>query len=79
MPSDLKKRLYDIIEQQLGANREQITPESRFIEDLGADSLDTIELCMAVEEEFAIDLPDEKAEKMTTVQDALNYLEENAE
>ena len=58
-------------------SQDQVTPQASFIDDLGADSLDTVELVMAFEEEFGIDIPDEDAEKMVTVNDAIKYLEEN--
>ena len=62
--------------EQLGVNQEQVTAEASFIEDLGADSLDTVELVMAFEEEFGAEIPDEEAEKLTTVGDVVNYLKE---
>jgi acyl carrier protein len=68
-------RVKQIIVDQLGVALEQVTPEASFIDDLGADSLDTVELVMALEEEFGIEIPDEDAEKMTTVADAVKYLE----
>jgi acyl carrier protein len=71
--------LHTIIVEQLGVNPEQVTPEAKFIEDLGADSLDTVELVMAFEEEFGIDVPDEEAEKLQSVGDVVRYVEENAE
>ena len=61
----LEEKVRDIIVEQLGVNQEQVTPEASFIEDLGADSLDTVELVMAFEEEFGIEIPDEDAEKIT--------------
>ena len=72
------ERINKIIVEQLGVNEDQIKPEAKFIEDLGADSLDTVELVMAFEEEFGIDIPDEDAEKMVSVSDAIKYLEENS-
>ena len=63
-----------IIVQQLGVNPEQVTPEAKFIEDLGADSLDTVELVMAFEEEFGIEIPDDAAEKILTVQNAIEFI-----
>ena len=63
----LEDKVKDIIVEQLGVNPEQVTPEASFIEDLGADSLDTVELVMAFEEEFGAEIPDEDAEKLTTV------------
>lgn len=65
-----------IIAEQLGVKPEEVTPTSSFIDDLGADSLDTVELVMALEEEFGIEIPDDDAEKMTTVGDAIKYIEE---
>ena len=65
-----------IIVEQLGVKAEEVTPDASFIDDLGADSLDTVELVMALEEKFEIEIPDEDAEKMTTVGDAIKYLEE---
>ena len=69
-------KVKSIIVEQLGVKAEDITPESSFINDLGADSLDTVELVMALEEEFGIEIPDEDAEKITTVGDAIKYIEE---
>lgn len=65
-----------IIVEQLGVKAEEVTPEASFIDDLGADSLDTVELVMALEEKFGIEIPDEDAEKITTVGDAIKYIEE---
>jgi len=67
-----------IIVEQLGVDEEEVTPDASFVDDLGADSLDTVELVMAFEEEFGIDIPDEDADKMKTVGDALNYLQQHA-
>jgi acyl carrier protein len=72
----LEDKVKDIIVEQLGVNPEQVTPEASFIEDLGADSLDTVELVMAFEEEFGAEIPDEDAEKLTTVGAVINYLKE---
>ena len=69
-----EQRVKDIIVEQLGVNADQVTPEAKFIEDLGADSLDTVELVMALEEEFEIEIPDEDAEKITTVSQAITYI-----
>ncbi len=66
-----------IIVEQLGVDENQVTPEASFIDDLGADSLDTVELIMAFEEEFGLEIPDEEAENLTTVGAALKYLHEN--
>jgi len=70
------EKVKDIISEQLGVKKEEIKPESSFIDDLGADSLDTVEVVMALEEEFGIEIPDEDAEKITTVGDAAKYIEE---
>jgi acyl carrier protein len=77
--SNISDKVRDIIVEQLGVNPEQVTPEAKFIEDLGADSLDTVELVLAFEEEFGIDVPDEEAEKLLSVADVIRYVEENAE
>lgn len=74
--SNVEEKVKDIIAEELGVEREKLTPEASFMEDLGADSLDTVELVMAFEKEFDIDIPDEDAEKMRTVGDALKYLHE---
>jgi len=71
-------RLKEIIAKELEVEVKQLTPEAKFIEDLGADSLDIVELVMALEEEFGIDIPDEDADKLKTVGDALNYLKSHA-
>ncbi|HOO20633.1 MAG: acyl carrier protein [Kiritimatiellae bacterium] len=72
----LEDKVKDIIVEQLGVNKDQVTPEASFIEDLGADSLDTVELVMAFEEEFGAEIPDEDAEKLTTVGAVISYLKE---
>jgi len=72
------EKVKSIISEQLGVKQEEVTPEASFIDDLGADSLDTVELVMALEEEFGIEIPDEDAEKITTVGDAVRYIEEKA-
>ena len=74
MSSKLEERVREIIVEQLGVNAEQVTPEASFIDDLGADSLDTVELIMAFEEEFGAEIPDEDAEKLTSVGKVLEYL-----
>ncbi len=74
--ADHAEKVKDIIEKELGVEREKLTPEASFIEDLGADSLDIVELVMEFEKEFNIDIPDEDAEKLRTVGDALKYLNE---
>ena len=71
-------KITEIIVEQLGVKPEEVTPEASFVDDLGADSLDTVELVMALEEEFGIEIPDEDAEKITTVGDAIKYIEEKA-
>lgn len=71
-------RVREIIINELGVESEKVTDEASFVEDLGADSLDTVELVMAFEEEFGIDIPDEDAEQMRTVGDAIRYLNEHA-
>ncbi len=71
-------RVREIIINELGVEAEKVTDEASFVEDLGADSLDTVELVMAFEEEFGIDIPDEDAEQMRTVGDAVKYLKENS-
>ncbi len=78
MADNIQEKVKDIIVEQLGVNPEQVTPEAKFIEDLGADSLDTVELVMAFEEEFGIDVPDEEAEKLQSVSDVIRYVEENS-
>ncbi len=70
------EKVKSIIAEQLGVKAEEVTPEASFIDDLGADSLDTVELVMAFEEEFGIEIPDEDAEKIITVGDAVKYIEE---
>jgi acyl carrier protein len=73
----LEQRVKDIIVEQLGVKPEQVVPAAKFIEDLGADSLDTVELVMALEEEFGIEVPDEQAEKLQSVGDVIKYIEES--
>ena len=75
MPQD--ERVKQIIIEQLGVEAGQVTEGAKFVEDLGADSLDTVELVMALEEEFSIEIPDEDAEKITTVGDAVNYVQKH--
>ncbi|MBU6169944.1 MAG: acyl carrier protein [Verrucomicrobiota bacterium] len=70
----IEDRVKDIIVDQLGVNADQVTPEAKFVEDLGADSLDTVELVMAFEEEFDIEVPDEEAEKLQAVADVISYI-----
>ena len=73
----VEERVKEIIGEQLGVEENEVTPNAKFIEDLGADSLDTVELVMAFEEEFDLEIPDEDAEKITTVGDAVQYIKDN--
>ena len=73
----IKDRVQAIVVEQLGVKPEQITPEAKFIEDLGADSLDTVELVMGLEEEFGNEIPDEEAEKLITVGDVISFIEDS--
>lgn len=72
--ASIEEKVKSIIVDQLGVTEEQVTPEAKFIEDLGADSLDTVELVMAFEDEFGISVPDEEAEKLTSVGEVLTYI-----
>ena len=72
--STVEERVKKIVIEQLGVKEEEVKNESSFVDDLGADSLDTVELVMALEEEFECEIPDEEAEKITTVQQAINYV-----
>ena len=72
--SDIEQRVKKIVSEQLGANEADVKNESSFVDDLGADSLDTVKLVMALEEEFDCEIPDEDAEKITTVQQAIDYV-----
>ena len=74
-----EQRAKEIVAKELEVGIDQLTPEAKFIEDLGADSLDTVELVMALEEEFGLDIPDEDADKMKTVGDTIDYLRANAQ
>ena len=76
--SDIADRVKNIVVEHLGVDADKVVEGASFIDDLGADSLDTVELVMAFEEEFGIDIPDEDAEKMGSVKDAISYLEENS-
>ncbi|HEX2208417.1 MAG TPA: acyl carrier protein, partial [Longimicrobium sp.] len=71
--ADIEAKVKEIIINELGVDAEKVTPEASFVEDLGADSLDTVELVMAFEEEFGMEIPDEEAEKLRTVGDAISY------
>jgi len=73
-----ESKVKEIIAKELEVDVKQLTPEAKFIEDLGADSLDIVELVMALEEEFGLDIPDEDADKLKTVGDAMNYLQQHA-
>lgn len=74
----IEERVKKIIVEQLGVKEEDVKPEASFVEDLGADSLDTVELVMALEEEFDIEIPDEEAEKIQTVKDAVDYIDSHS-
>jgi acyl carrier protein len=76
--SDISERVKKIVIEHLGVDEEKVTETASFIDDLGADSLDTVELVMAFEEEFNCEIPDDIAEKIVTVKDAISYIEENA-
>ena len=78
MAASIEARVKEIICEQLGVSEEEVTPEASFIEDLGADSLDLVELVMALEEEYDIEVSDEDAEKIRTVQDAVDYIGKHA-
>ena len=73
----IEQRIKDIIIEQLGVTADQVTPEAKFIEDLGADSLDTVELVMALEEEFGLEIPDDEAEKRQSVGDVIKHVEDS--
>ena len=75
----IETKVKEIIVEQLGVDAKQVTDGASFVDDLGADSLDTVELVMALEEKFSIEIPDEEAEKITTVSDAIEYLKKNVE
>ena len=75
--SDIADRVKKIVIEHLGVDADKVTLEASFIDDLGADSLDTVELVMAFEEEFGVEIPDDAAEKISTVSDAIKYIEEN--
>ena len=75
--SDVENRVKKVVAEQLGVKIEEVTMEASFVEDLGADSLDTVELVMALEEEFETEIPDEEAEKITNLQEAIDYVNAN--
>jgi acyl carrier protein len=77
--STIEERVKQIVVEQLGVKEEEVSGDSSFVDDLGADSLDTVELVMALEEEFNCEIPDEDAEKITTVREACEYISKNAE
>ncbi|MBT6273977.1 MAG: acyl carrier protein [Chromatiales bacterium] len=77
--SKIEERVKAIVVEQLGVKEEDVSADSSFVDDLGADSLDTVELVMALEEEFACEIPDEEAEKITTVREACDYITASAE
>jgi acyl carrier protein len=77
MADSIADKVKDIISEELGVDREEVTDNARFIDDLGADSLDTVELVMRFEEEFGIEIPDEDAEKIQSVRDAISYIDEH--
>lgn len=76
--STIEERVSKLVCEQLGVKEEEVTLDASFVEDLGADSLDTVELVMALEEEFETEIPDEEAEKITTVKEAINYIKAHA-
>lgn len=76
--SSIEERVKKIVVEQLGVKEEEVTPEASFVNDLGADSLDTVELVMALEDEFGTEIPDEDAEKITTVQQAVDYIKSHS-
>jgi acyl carrier protein len=76
---DIFSKVKDIVVEQLGVDEEEVTEQASFVDDLGADSLDIVELVMALEEEFDLEIPDEDAEKIATVGDAVNYIKENGQ
>jgi len=75
---EVEEKIKKIISEQLGVEEDEVVPEAKFVDDLGADSLDTVELVMALEEEFDIEIPDEDAEKMQTVGAAIDFIKERA-
>ena len=77
--SNIEEQVKNIVAEQLGVKGEEVKNESSFVDDLGADSLDTVELVMALEEEFETEIPDEEAEKISTIQEAIDYIESHME
>ncbi len=75
--STIEERVRKIVEEQLGVKQDDLKNDASFVDDLGADSLDTVELVMALEEEFETEIPDEEAEKITTIQEAIDYINAN--
>lgn len=78
MAATVEDRVKKIVVEQLGVKEDEVKNDSSFVDDLGADSLDTVELVMALEEEFELEIPDEEAEKITTIQQAIDYIEANS-
>lgn len=78
MSAEIEQKVKDIIVEQLGVDADQVTESAKFIDDLSADSLDTMELVMALEEEFSLEIPDDEAEKIVSVGDAINYIKEHS-
>ncbi len=76
--SNIQERVMKIVVEQLGVSEDEVTEKASFVDDLGADSLDTVEMVMAFEEEFSIEIPDEDAEKIRSVKDAIDYIEKKA-
>jgi len=74
--SAIAEKVKSVIAEQLGVKAEEVTDQAKFVDDLGADSLDTVELVMALEEEYGVEIPDEDAEKLTSVGDAIKYIDE---
>jgi acyl carrier protein len=76
--SEILDKVVEIVCNQLSVNKEDVTPDASFVEDLGADSLDTVELVMAFEEEFGLEIPDDEAENITTIKSAVDWIEKNS-